>query len=268
MKKIGYLSIHCTDHCNNHCRDCNHFSPFAEPREYAAEEYFSGLDALEGKGYRVAFLSILGGEPFLHTRLGAFVTAMKARYPNTKLHLVTNGFWLSQAALCKFETVFQTVQSIAISIYPNMIKRLGGTKNYAGLIAALQATYPSLCISPRIQTTFSTRTPVHAARVVTAPTCGQLSCTALLADGRLARCSSGAYWQFSRQNLSFFSSSQDVYFDTATWPELLETWLARRPLDACSYCPYAVTQSTPWKAETGLPYRQDMVDEVFARIAG
>jgi len=151
----------------------------------------------------VNFLSILGGEPFLHTRLDMFVSAIKSRYPDTALHLVTNGFWLSQAAVEKFETVFKTVQSIAISIYPNMIKRLGGTKHLAGLIATLQAAYPALNVSPRIQTAFSVSTPVHSTRVITEPTCGQLNCTALLIDGRLSRCSTGAYWQFSRRDLSF-----------------------------------------------------------------
>jgi len=233
-----------------------------------ADEYFSGLDTIINKGYRVTFLSILGGEPFLHTRLDAFVTAMKSRYPSTKLHLVTNGFWLSKAAIRRFETVFQTVQSLAISIYPNMIKRLGGTKTCASLIATLQATYPSLHVTPRIQTKFSIRTPVRSGRIVTKPACGQLDCTALLTDGRLARCSAGAYRHFSRQDLSFFECSQDVYFDTAVWPELLEAWLARRVLDACPHCPYAVTQSVSWKAEIGIPYKQHLVDEVFARIAG
>ena len=268
MKKIGYISVHCTDHCNNHCRDCNHFAPFAEPREYMADEYFSGLDALADKGYRVDFLSILGGEPFLHTRLDEFVTAMRSRYPDTMLHLATNGFWLSRNAMRRFETVFRTVQQLAISIYPNMIKRLGGPKNAAALIVDLRVAYPSMRVVPRFQTTFSVRTAARSGRIVTEPACGQIHCTALLADGRLSRCPAGAYRRFSRQDMSFFASSRDVYFDTAIWPEQLETWLARRSLDACAYCPYAVTQTAPWKAERGIPYKQDLVDEVFARIAG
>ena len=268
MKEISYLSIHCTDHCNNHCRDCNHFSPFAEPREYMAEEYFSGLDALQSKGYQVAFLSILGGEPFLHTRLDAFVTAINLRYPHTKLHLVTNGFWLSQAAVRKFERVFQTVQSLSISIYPNMIQKFGGIKNACGLIAHLQAAYPSLRVAVRVQMLFGIPTPVHPARVITEPHCGQLNCTCLLADGRLARCAAGAYRHFSKQGLSFFENSKDAYFDTAIWPEQLETWLARRVLDACQHCPYAISDPAPWRAEAGIPYRQDRVDAVFAHIAG
>jgi hypothetical protein len=68
--------------------------------------------------------------------------------------------------------------------------------------------------------------------------------------------------------LSFFECAKDAYFDTATWPEQLETWLSRRVLDACSHCPYAVMQAVPRQAEVGIPHKQYLIDKVFARMAG
>lgn len=93
--RFGYIEIHPVDYCNNNCRWCNNHSPHIASREqYSAGQYIQWLDMMLAANIDFGDISIMGGEPFMHDNLTAFVYELRKHYPQRKIMLSTNGFWL------------------------------------------------------------------------------------------------------------------------------------------------------------------------------
>ena len=193
------LQIHAVDHCNNHCRDCNTLSLHAKRREYQAEEYFAALDVVYNKDWFPKYLVMLGGEPFLHSDLTMFCQKLVHRYPKAKMSTTTNGFWLSERNLIKYEKLFMMLSRFVVSIYPNLYAKINKEIPVEKLEEVIRALYPHLqhveIRDARGANQFRLANYDHFPQQIEnmRPGCQELNCAALLPDGRLCRCATAAH---------------------------------------------------------------------------
>ncbi|MGE4298362.1 MAG: radical SAM protein [Desulfovibrionaceae bacterium] len=259
-REIPYIEVHAVDHCNHNCRWCHNYSPFSPQREYAAQEYIPWLDLLWDKQVPVRLISVMGGEPMLHSDIENFCAALLERY-RTPLLMTTNGFWLSEDAILAYGGLWNMLSRIKISHYPTIMRRLGGEKRVEELLNLLRARHPHLSVESPIKYAFS-RLSFHVEpREVTHP-CFNAGCTALLSTGIMGRCGAGAYMHFAPDGLltELFRQSRHMLYDlrrydwTTFW-----MWFNRFPMDACEHCSFG--QSSPlvqWKVEKGRrPFNTD-----------
>lgn len=260
---LRFIEVHAVDHCNNHCRWCNNHSPFYPDREYQAQDYFPALDGLAARGIGFQDLSIMGGEPFLHSNLTRFVLDLKERYGRF-MGVTTNAFWLSEEELDRYAGLWKSLNLMYVSYYPNIVKDLGGAGRVAALLRRLKKTHPHLHVETREKYEFTVleypAEPLDVSRY-----CAAARCTCLLADGRLARCGPGAFARFRPGMPRAFLDSRDMFFDPADPRQDFLFWMNKYPLDACSHCTAHLGRTGPWKVEPGTRRRLDL--ELAARLA-
>jgi len=254
MLQLGWIEVHLVDHCNNNCRWCHNYSPFAPKREYEAREYFDGLDVLL-KRVRVNAISLMGGEPFLHSDITLFASELLQRYCRP-LMVTTNGFWLSHDAIRAYKELWPLLSTIRISRYPTIERRLGGEGSMRELIAGIRKYNPKIFIDFPDKGTFNKLAFFEQSEEVEM-WCGNANCTALLPDMRMGRCGAGAYTHFAPQGMvsEGFLSSRHMFYDLKKFSaQTFWLWRKRYPLDACSFCSFARPgKSVNWKLERGRP---------------
>ncbi|MHC1788024.1 radical SAM protein [Solidesulfovibrio sp.] len=240
---IPYVEVHAVDHCNNNCRWCHNYSTFSEKKEYRAEDYFSGLDLLVSNAVNFSMISIMGGEPFLHSNLEEFIYKLLARY-RKPIIVTTNGFWMTAEDIRAYKLLWNMLTVFKVSRYPVVTKRLGGDakiNNYFDQIKKynkrIVIDYPNKSYFNRLD--FFDE-PVSAKKF-----CWNSDCTALLVDNRMGRCGAGAYMHLAPQGLltDKFRDSQDMFYDLTKFNfDSFWLWRKRYPLDACAYCSFSQLQ--------------------------
>lgn len=265
-RTFGWVEIHAVDHCNNHCDSCHNFSPFAPKRSYEPEEYFPGLDILVTNQVNFVTISIMGGEPFLHPDLPRFADALHRRY-GKKLICTSNCFWLNEEDIRYYAPLWRLLDTLTVSVYPNMVKRLGGMERFNELLACLQKQQPRLRIFKPEKYVFRDLSFFESPEPVTLH-CPNAECTCLLPDARMARCGAGAFQHFSPEVSPGFAASQDMFYDLTRfdWQQFW-FWRKRYPLDACSFCGLSKLKSMNWKAQRGKTYRKDYEAEFHVLVA-
>jgi hypothetical protein len=279
---IPWIELHAVDHCNNVCRHCNQRSPHAFRRDYAPGDYLPWLDKLDTLKASFDQINITGGEPFLHADLAYFAGAFRRRFPNKTIVVISNGFWLSEDAYAAHEALFDSINALVFSIYPNIAHFHGGREAMLAKLGRLKERYPGLEIITVGRTEFY---PIsfHAQVAPPATPCRWADCTGLLPDGRLARCTVAAYAHIGQTPpraasartappgsldplaLSAPLDSRDLYFDLHGDLTGLAAWRAKWPLDVCSRCTAGSAGPLPWKA--GAPTRRlDYEAEYFGRL--
>lgn len=267
MSTLQWVEIHVVDHCNNNCRSCHNFSPFSPERDYSPEDYFLGLDILERYKLPYTTISLMGGEPFLHPDLAGFARGIRRRYPKREILVTSNGFWLSEQDIIEHDPLWESINAIHFSQYPNIVHMLGGPERYYALLAFLDKRHPHLRVFAPKKNEFRKLwfqdQPMPVSRY-----CVNSQCTALLPDGRLARCGPGAYMHFKDDLPRAFRESEHMFYDLTKYERYeFAFWRARYPLDACSHCGLSRVERTAWKVESGRPYRKDMVGDYHLELA-
>jgi hypothetical protein len=230
---FGWLEVHAVDHCNHNCRWCHNYSPFSPQKSYEANDYFDGLDVLKKNNIQYHSISIMGGEPFLHTNLIGFAYALLERY-RKPLMLTTNGFWLSNDDIYLYKDLWPIINSLRVSRYPTIMHKLGGERNVKAMLQVIRKYNPNIFID------FCNKTTFNKLEFWNSPKdpqvyCGNAECTALLPDMRMGRCGAGAYTRLAPKDMICepFMSSQDMFYDLKNF-ENTSFWLWRKryPLDA------------------------------------
>lgn len=90
MKHIPLIEYHLTNHCNLNCKGCAHFAPLAKPWFAEVEDFKRDLTLLSKKVI-IDELTLFGGEPLLHPKVGEFCKIAREVLPNTKIGVLTNG---------------------------------------------------------------------------------------------------------------------------------------------------------------------------------
>jgi tetratricopeptide (TPR) repeat protein len=258
---FGWLEVHAVDHCNHNCRWCHNYSPFAPKRNYEAREYFDGLDVLKKNNINYHALSVMGGEPFLHSNLIEFSYTLLERY-RKPLMLTTNGFWLSAADIDLYKDLWRIVSKLRMSRYPTIMKRLGGAGRVAELLERIKQYNHHIVID------FCGKEIFNKLEFWDNPAdpqvyCGNVECTALLPDMTMGRCGAGAYTRFAPDGMisDSFLNSKDMMYDLRKFDrDSFWLWRKKYPLDACSYCNFSQKiRSVSWKVEKGRkPFNHDM----------
>jgi hypothetical protein len=95
MKKIELvgLEIHAAHTCNLNCFNCCHFSNHRVGGVVSVEDADRWMQPWKDRLYPRRF-TIIGGEPTLNPDLCRFVTVSRKNWPESRIHIATNGFFL------------------------------------------------------------------------------------------------------------------------------------------------------------------------------
>ena len=115
---LPYLEMHLTDHCNLNCKGCTHFSPIADRLFANINEFKSDVQQLSRLFSNIKAIRLLGGEPLLHPKIADFISYTRALFPNSKIHIVSNGILLPTMNQEFWESCRQNSASIHLTIYP------------------------------------------------------------------------------------------------------------------------------------------------------
>ncbi|MBI9112757.1 radical SAM protein [Maridesulfovibrio ferrireducens] len=269
MDSLGFLEVHAVDHCNHNCRWCHNYSPFSPKKEYEAKDYFEGLDVLQKNKVIPQVISIMGGEPFLHSNLTKFAFHLFERY-RKRLMITTNGFWLSIEAVKAYDTLWKMISVLKVSRYPTIEKRLGGAEEEKKVVDFIKKTYPHLHVMFPQKAIFNKleffEKPVEVKRY-----CGNSSCIALLPNMKMARCGAGAYAHLAPEGVlpEGFKKCTQMFYDLQNFkPSSFKLWYNLYPLEACSYCSFSENDiQVSWKVEKGrTPFNDDYDFEYFCNL--
>ena len=262
---LPFVEVHAVDHCNHTCASCHNYSPHAPEREYSPEEYYEGLDILARNNVQLKLISIMGGEPFLHSDLTGFCRALFERYKRP-LTITTNAFWFNRENIRLFRELWQYVYVLKISAYPSIEKRLGGREAVTRLFKDLYKYNPAMNIHHPDKYIFNDLKFFDEPKEPQLK-CGNAGCLALLTDCRMAVCGAGAYQHFAPPGVitEGFTASRHMFYDLRSFTEesFIE-WHTRYPLDACWYCNFArEDKRVPWRALPGHGLFRKDVEYVF-----
>lgn len=268
---LGSLEVHTVDHCTNNCRWCHNYSPFSPKREYEAREYFDGLDFIKDKPYgNYSSISLMGGEPFLHSDLTRFAYEMIERYRKPLL-VTTNGFWMSDESIAAYKDLWRLLSLVKISRYPTIEKRLGGEKELRRLANSIKQ------YNPRIRVEVAEKGVFNKLEFFTEPVevelfCGNSRCIALLPDMTMHRCGAGGYTHLAPEGMvtEEFKNCKDMSYDLKQYEHhSFVYWLARYPLDACRYCSFSLkSKGGKWKVEKGMKPFNDKYEQEYHLALG
>ena len=267
---LPVVEVHVVDHCNHTCRWCHNYSPTSPKREYKAEEYFDGLDLLFSNNIRVNLISLMGGEPFLHSDLIGFADDIVARYKRP-LVLTSNGFWLNEDNIRIYKDLWPSLRLLKISRYPAIENRLGGEANILAMSNMIKRYNPNIHIEWPDKFTFNELKFFQEPRDVEI-FCGNSTCIALvnLPDGpALGHCGAGAYAHLAPEGAlsEAFLGSKHMFYPLREFEmHSFMLWHRRYPLDACAYCNFSqLSRSVRWKpaSDRGLFVKE--YEEEFER---
>lgn len=88
---IKQIEIDITNKCNLNCASCTHFSPLTkEVVEYDLTTFENDMKRLSTL-FVISNIKLLGGEPFLYSRLDELVKLTTNYFPKSKISIYTNG---------------------------------------------------------------------------------------------------------------------------------------------------------------------------------
>lgn len=267
---LPFVEVHVVDHCNHTCRWCHNYSPNSPKREYQAADYFGGLDLLRDNGVMLNSISLMGGEPFLHSNLVGFADDILTRYKRP-LVVTSNGFWLSEDNILTHRELWPRLWMLKISRYPSIEGRLGGEENILPLFDLIRSYNPKIRIEWPDKFIFNELKFFEEPRQ-TQIYCGNSECLALvnLPDGpALGRCGAGAYAHLAPQGLlseGFLRSKHMLYPLRDFELNSFKLWHKRYPLDACDYCNFSQPDKrVPWKPVKGKGLFVNEYEDEFER---
>ncbi|MUM78669.1 radical SAM protein [Pseudodesulfovibrio sp. F-1] len=268
---LPLVEVHAVDHCNQNCRWCHNYAPFAPKKEYNAEDYFPWLDLLRDKGAQFGVISIMGGEPMLHSDITSFAYKIYHRY-KVPLLITTNGFWLSEKSIDAHQLLWKMLFRIKISRYPVIERKLHGYDRMKELSSRIKKHNPKIQIEFPIKSSFNKLEFYSSPREVEMY-CGNSECTALLPNGIMGRCGAGAYTHLAPESTfsQGFIESKHMLYDLKQFNlRTFTLWKKRYPLDACSFCNFGfpADRSDNWKVEKNYtPFNHEYETDYFVNTA-
>lgn len=253
FKNINLLVV---EHCNLSCRHCGTGSPFANKITHPVESFFEGLDILVGKNVDFKYISLTGGEPFLHpgVRNGNFIRQLRLRYPTKRIGLTTNFFWASEDRIRQYAPIIRMMNGgVMISVYEPIIRKVGGRERYDALVQMLMESCPNTAIVVQDRPEFLKWEFHRDARTVGGG-CATADCFTMKPDGILTHCSLMIAGQNIAEYRPIVASSKDGFldlkqFDQNGTADAFAAWSRKYPFDLCSYCDMWEGKTEPWSSE-------------------
>jgi len=234
MRNVNLLVA---EHCSNTCEHCSTGSPFLGKQTHPAAGFFPWLDALVRGGVEFNDISLTGGEPFLHpeVRDGSFMRALRERYPDKRVNATTNFYWGSERLIERFAPAVAEFFALDVSLYANLVERLGGQARVHELLDLLAAACPSTIITPIERPTFIAWELHEEERPVQGP-CVTSDCFILRPDGRISHCSIAIGAEGNPAFAPILASTSEGLFDIARGVEGFREWADTYPFDLCRHC--------------------------------
>ncbi len=91
--RIANLEMHVVHGCNLACESCSHYANQGHRGIISLEDADRWMRLWNARIDPKMF-SLLGGEPTIHPKLEEFILLARRNWPDAKLRLVTNGFFL------------------------------------------------------------------------------------------------------------------------------------------------------------------------------
>lgn len=242
-KPVLYLlEYHIAEHCNMNCKSCFHFSNLAKKAEFGDfEQYVRDLIRLSRLFSNIKHLHLMGGEPLLNPELPQFIHVTREIFPNTTIHILTNGILISKMSKALLEAIQVCDVRVRVSIYQPMIKKR------EGIIAFLKENQikhwvsdPYLHFAKYLNPTGDS----NPKKVVAG--CPASRCT-FLSKGRIARCALPF-------NIKYFNDHFDKKVDmTSDQIDIHDKqidgfWVKQqllKPMSACRFC--KKVEWIPWE---------------------
>jgi len=209
------INLLVVEECNNTCVHCSTGAPFAKRAHHSAASFFKWLDILEREHVPFDYISLTGGEPFLHPQVfdGSFVRELRERYPSKGVGATTNFFWASEKGIERCAPGIEMMNGgLNISLYANIVARLGGPERVHDLVGLLRRRCPDTNINATEMPTFIAWEFHEDRREVKGP-CVTSDCFVLRPDGRLSHCSVAVGGETRPDYAPIVRRSKEAFFD-------------------------------------------------------
>jgi hypothetical protein len=123
---VDRLQIHVTHACNLTCESCSHYSNHGHNGQIDPEDAERWFAAWSGRA-AVRQFNLLGGEPTVHPRLAEFVPVVREHWPEARIKIITNGFFLDRHPTLPLALVGAGNCEVALSVHhdsPEYRKRI------------------------------------------------------------------------------------------------------------------------------------------------
>jgi hypothetical protein len=247
MKNINLLII---ENCNLACVHCGTGAPFAKKISYPAQSFCEWLDLLESREIPFKYISLTGGEPFLHpeVRDGSFIRLLRTRYPTKRVGATTNFSWASEERIIKYAPIVGMMNGgLCISIYESVVRNLGGLDEYHRLVKLLKDACPNTWITAEDRPQFLEWEFHEEVREVKRP-CATSDCFNLKPDGKLTHCSLAIAAQNVPEYDTILKRSKEALLDLRELDgkEKFLAWSQKYPFDLCFHCTMWQGKWQPW----------------------
>ena len=138
--RLNYVETEISRVCNLNCRGCCDFINLKVKEEpfYDFELFCRDISRLKELFWGIAQIRIMGGEPFLNTRVADYVEKARALFPDSDLRVVTNGLLLTKTPEETLKRIAAASCSLDISAYPPTWKQ---KKDISRLLDSLGVKY-------------------------------------------------------------------------------------------------------------------------------
>ncbi len=246
IKNINLLAV---EHCTNACRYCSTSSQFAKKISHPASSFFPWLDLLESKRIPFTYISVTGGEPFLHPEIQLFIDELAGRYPSKRIGITTNFFWANENNIRKYAQTIRLLNGgLYISLYENLIKKFGNLAEITSLVQLLKDLCPEITIEVWERAGF-TAWELHLDESEVMDTCITSDCYILRADGKISHCSIGVGLENRQENLPIINLTNERLFDLTKGVDGFLSWAMKYPFDLCLHCTMWRKVSSPWSLD-------------------
>lgn len=91
--RMSNIEVHITHACNLACESCSHYSNHGHSGNLTVDGFVEQVGPWSHK-IKPKWLSLMGGEPTLNSKLEKIVEIAAIMWPDSKVRLITNGFFL------------------------------------------------------------------------------------------------------------------------------------------------------------------------------
>ena len=245
---IGRLEMHVTHTCNLKCASCCHYSNHGHRGNVSISEAEAWMLAWRGR-FTVNEFVLLGGEPTLHPQLPRFIPLVRKHWPEAKLTLVTNGFFLHRHPDLPRVVAGCSDAQIALSVHhgsPAYLARLQPVfeliekwRNDYGITVVVTQSHRDWTLRYRGFGTSMLPFEDNDARR-SWESCPARHCLQLF-EGKLWKCAPIAYLELQRQKFDL-SEKWEPYLDyrplsSAAGDRALLEFIGREDEGVCAMCP-------------------------------
>lgn len=273
---VNHLELHVAHACNLTCESCSHYSNHRHKGMLALEDAEAWLRAWQPRIRPIRF-TLLGGEPTLNPDLAGFVRLARRTWPETRLRIVTNGWFLHRHPDLPATLAEDPDVSILISVHhdsPEYREKLQPifdlaekwSQNY-GIRIDVEASWQRW--TRRYRGSGATMEPFEDGRPVQSWANCVAKHTKQLHEGMLWKCAPLAYLGLQHRTVGL-SEKWSPYLAYRPLPhdcsdEELGEFLARREESVCGMCP-----AHPEHMELPVPFtsKGPAKPEAAAPVAG